>query len=260
MEVCVDSFESALAAVQGGAQRIELCSSLDQGGLTPSIGLFHFIRRRLPDELTIFIMIRCRAGDFIYDDDELNVMKEEIRAFIQSKDRIDGFVMGTLRPDATIDTESLQNLITDIPKHISLTFHRAFDFIPKWETGIDQLIQLGFHRILTSGQESSAYYGRKCLRQMISYAQNRIIILPGCGINVSNLESILRETGAKEFHASARVRKPSKMINKNVQKKISINGLNNDPAGNNADEDVIQVTDREKVKLMMDIYRKVFYK
>ena len=257
MEVCVDSFESALAAVQGGAQRIELCSSLDQGGLTPSVGLFHCIRRRLPDELNIFIMIRCRPGDFIYDEDELNVMKEEIHVFMQSKERIDGFVMGILHPDGTINIESLQSLISDIPKHISLTFHRAFDFLPKWETGIDQLIQLGFQRILTSGQESSAYYGRKCLRQMINYAQNRIIILPGCGINMSNLESILRETGAKEFHASARVRKPSKMVYKNIQKKISINGLNNDPA---ADENVIQVTDREMVKLMMDVYRKVFYK
>jgi len=255
MEVCVDSFESALAAVQGGAQRIELCSSLDQGGLTPSLGLLTLIRRRLPSELIIFIMIRCRSGDFIYDDNELNVMEEEIRSFIQSNQRIDGFVLGTLQPDGTINIESLKSLIQQIPKDISLTFHRAFDFIAKWETGIDQLIQLGFQRILTSGQETNAYYGRKCIRQMINYAQNRIIILPGCGINVTNLESILRETGAKEFHASARIRKSSKMIYKNFQKKISLNGQTNDNEDNS-----IQVTDREKVKLMMDIYRKVVYK
>jgi len=255
MEVCVDSFESALAAVQGGAQRIELCSSLDQGGLTPSLGLLTLIRRRLPSELIIFIMIRCRSGDFIYDENELNVMEEEIRSFIQSNQRIDGFVLGTLQPDGTINIESLKSLIQQIPKDISLTFHRAFDFIAKWETGIDQLIQLGFQRILTSGQETNAYYGRKCIRQMINYAQNRIIILPGCGINVTNLESILRETGAKEFHASARIRKSSKMIYKNFQKKISLNGQTNDNEDNS-----IQVTDREKVKLMMDIYRKVVYK
>jgi copper homeostasis protein len=255
MEVCVDSLESALAAVQGGAQRIELCSSLDQGGLTPSLGLFKLIRRRLPLELNIFIMIRCRSGDFIYDENELNVMEEEIRVFIQSNERIDGFVLGTLNPDGTIDIENLKRLIQEIPKDISLTFHRAFDFLAKWETGIDQLIQLGFQRILTSGQETNAYYGRKCLRQMISYAQNRIIILPGCGITVTNLESILRETGAKEFHASARVSKPSKMVYKNYQKKILLNGQNNDQEDN-----TIQVTDREKVKLMMDIYRKVFFK
>jgi len=255
MEVCVDSFESALAAVQGGAQRIELCSSLDQGGLTPSLGLLTLIRRRLPSELIIFIMIRCRPGDFIYDDNDLNVMEEEIRLFIQSNQRIDGFVLGTLKPDGTIDIENLKRLIEQIPKEISLTFHRAFDFIPKWENGIDQLIQLGFQRILTSGQETNAYYGRRCIRQMINYAQNRIIILPGCGVNVTNLESILRETGAKEFHSSARIRKSSKMIYKNLQKKISLNGQNNDDEDNS-----IQVTDREKVKLMMDIYRKVFYK
>jgi copper homeostasis protein len=255
MEVCVDSFESALAAVQGGAQRIELCSSLDQGGLTPSLGLLTLIRRCLPSELNIFIMIRCRPGDFIYDNDELNVMEEEIQTFIQSNQRIDGFVLGTLNPDGTIDIESLKRLIEQIPKNISLTFHRAFDFISKWEIAIDQLIQLGFQRILTSGQETNAYYGRKTLRQMINYAQNRIIILPGCGINVTNLESILRETGAKEFHASARIRKPSKMIYKNNQKKISLNGQNNDEEDNS-----IQVTDREKVKLMMDIYKKVFFK
>jgi len=220
MEVCIDSFESALAAVQGGAQRIELCSSLDQGGLTPSLGLLTLIRRRLPSELNIFIMIRCRSGDFIYDDNELNLMEEEIRVFIQSGQRINGFVLGTLNPDGTIDIESLKRLIQEIPKNLSLTFHRAFDFIEKWEKGIDQLIELGFQRILTSGQETNAYYGRKCIRQMINYAQNRIIILPGCGINVTNLESILRETGAKEFHASASIRKPSKMIYKNLQKKI----------------------------------------
>jgi copper homeostasis protein len=255
MEVCVDSFESALAAVQGGAQRIELCSSLDQGGLTPSVGLFKLIRRRLPSELNIFIMIRCRGGDFIYDGNELNVMEEEIRVFIQSNERIDGFVLGALNSDGTIDVESIKYLIQGIPKDISLTFHRAFDFLAKWETGIDQLIELGFQRILTSGQETNAYYGRKCLRQMISHAQNRIIILPGCGITVTNLESILRETGAKEFHASARISKPSKMVYKNYQKKILLNGQNNDQEDN-----TIQVTDREKVKLMMDIYRKVFYK
>jgi copper homeostasis protein len=182
-------------------------------------------------------------------------MEEEIRSFIQSNQRIDGFVLGTLQPDGTINIESLKSLIQQIPKDISLTFHRAFDFIAKWETGIDQLIQLGFQRILTSGQETNAYYGRKCIRQMINYAQNRIIILPGCGINVTNLESILRETGAKEFHASARIRKSSKMIYKNFQKKISLNGQTNDNEDNS-----IQVTDREKVKLMMDIYRKVVYK
>ncbi|CAF0769500.1 unnamed protein product [Rotaria sp. Silwood1] len=205
MEVCVDSFESALAAIQGGAQRIELCSSLEQGGLTPSLGLLRLIRRRLSSELIIFIMIRCRPGDFIYDDNDLSVMEEEIRLFIESNQQINGFVLGTLNSDGTIDINSLKRLIQLIPKDISLTFHRAFDFISKWEIGIDQLIELGFQRILTSGQEANAYYGRKCIRQMINYSQNRIIILPGCGINVTNLEAILRETGAKEFHASARI-------------------------------------------------------
>ena len=255
MEVCVDSFESAQAAVQGGAQRIELCSSLEQGGLTPSLGLLTLIRRRLPSELIIFIMIRCRPGDFIYDDDELAVMEEEIHLFIQLNQRIDGFVLGTLNLDRTIDIESLKRLIKSIPEDISLTFHRAFDFIAKWENGIDQLVELGFQRILTSGQDTNAYYGRKCIRQMINYAQNRIIILPGCGINVTNLESILHETGAKEFHTSARTRKPSKMIYENFQKKILLNGQKTSD-----DDNSIQITDREKVKLMIDVYRKVCFK
>ncbi|CAF3450539.1 unnamed protein product [Rotaria sp. Silwood1] len=197
--------DNDLTAVQGGAQRIELCSSLEQGGLTPSLGLLRLIRRRLSSELIIFIMIRCRPGDFIYDDNDLSVMEEEIRLFIESNQQINGFVLGTLNSDGTIDINSLKRLIQLIPKDISLTFHRAFDFISKWEIGIDQLIELGFQRILTSGQEANAYYGRKCIRQMINYSQNRIIILPGCGINVTNLEAILRETGAKEFHASARI-------------------------------------------------------
>ena len=255
MEVCVDSYESAVAAVQGGAQRLELCSSLDQGGLTPSLALLALIRRRLPSDLVIFVMIRCRPGDFIYDDDDVSVMEEEIRLFLQTEHRVDGFVLGTLYPDGTIDLDQLKRLIKHIPKEKSLTFHRAFDYLAKWDTGIDQLAQLGFHRILTSGQETNAYYGRKTIRQMISHAQNRLIILPGCGINVTNLESILRETGAREFHASARARKPSKMVYKNFQKRINLNG----PSSSEEDQS-IQVTDREKVKLMVDIYRKVFGK
>ena len=252
MEVCVDSYESAEAAVHGGAQRLELCSSLDQGGLTPSLALLAIIRRRLPADLVIFVMIRCRSGDFIYDDDEVSLMEEEIRLFLQSNHRVDGFVLGSLYPDGTIDVETLKRLIKLIPNDKSLTFHRAFDYIVKWDAGIDQLVQLGFHRILTSGQETNAYYGRKTIRQMISHAQNRLIILPGCGINVTNLEPILRETGSKEFHASARVRKPSKMVYKNLQKKINLNGQNS-----SEEDQSIQVTDREKVKLMMDIFRKV---
>lgn len=255
MEVCVDSYESAVAAVEGGAQRLELCSSLDQGGLTPSLALLTIIRRRLPSELVIFVMIRCRPGDFIYDDDEVSVMEEEIRLFLASNYRVDGFVLGSLYPDGTIDVETVKRFIKLIPNEKSLTFHRAFDYISKWDTGIDQLAQLGFHRILTSGQETNAYYGRKVIRQMISHAQNRLIILPGCGINVTNLESILRETGTREFHASARGRKPSKMVYKNLQKKINLNGPNS-----SEEDQSIQVTDREKVKLMMDIYRKVLGK
>lgn len=256
MEVCVDSFESASAAVQGGAQRIELCSSLDQGGLTPSLGLLTLIRQRLPADLLVFVMIRCRGGDFVYDESEMSVMEEEIRSFLRSNQRVDGFVFGALLPDGTIDVHCLTTLLAAIPKEIALTFHRAFDFVAKWDTAMEQLIQLGFHRILTSGQETSAYYGRKTIRQMITHAQNRIIVLPGCGINVTNLESILRETGAKEFHASARVRRPSKMIYKNFQKKICLNG----PGNADEEDNSLQVTDREKVKLMMDVYRKVFYK
>lgn len=258
MEVCVDSFESAQAAIQGGAHRIELCSSLDQGGLTPSIGLLTLIRRRLSPDLKIFVMIRCRSGDFIYDENEISVMEEEIRSFIESKQSIDGFVLGLLKPDGTIDSENLQRLIKFIPDQLALTFHRAFDFVAKWEQSLDELIQLGFQRILTSGQETSAYYGRRLIRKMIDYANNRIIILPGCGINVTNLESILRETGAREFHSSARVRRPSKMIYKNYQKKIFLNGPKTDQQ--DEEDNSIQVTDQDKVKLMMDIYRKVYCK
>jgi len=258
MEVCVDSFESAQAAVQGGAHRIELCSSLDQGGLTPSIGLLTLIRRRLSPDLKIFIMIRCRSGDFVYDDDEISVMEEEIRSFMESKQPIDGFVLGLLKPDGSIDIENIQRLIKLVPDQLALTFHRAFDFVAKWEQSLDELVKFGFQRILTSGQETNAYYGRRLIRQMISYANNRIIILPGCGITATNLESILRETGAREFHSSARVRRPSKMIYKNSQKKVFLNG----PKSNQQDEEdnSIQVTDQNKVKLMMDIYRKVYSK
>jgi len=246
MEVCVDNFQSALAAHDGGALRIELCSNLNEGGLTPSLGLLNVIQKRLP-KLVIFIMIRCRSGDFVYDDNDLSVMEEEIKLF--SKCNVDGYVFGALCPDGTIDINALKRLLLHIPTNKSLTFHRAFDFVSNWKHSIDQLCELGFNRILTSGQETNAYYGRKLIRQMIDYNRS-ILIMPGSGINIGNLETILLETGAQEFHASARTKIVSTMVYKNYNKQIKMS--------NNEDQDnSIQVTDKEKVKLMSEIYNKV---
>ncbi|CAF1265301.1 unnamed protein product [Didymodactylos carnosus] len=242
MEVCVDNLESALAAYDGGAIRIELCSDLNAGGLTPSIGLLNEIRKRLP-KFIIYVMIRCRSGDFIYDDYDLCVMEEEIQLF--SKYNVDGYVFGALNPNGTIHLEALKRLIKHVPNDKSMTYHRAFDFVSNWKQAIDQLVELGFKRILTSGLEKNAYYGRKLIRQMTEYANKRILIMPGCGIDIGNLETILTETGVTEFHASARIKRLSTMIYKNPNVNID------------NDFDGVHVTDKEKVKMMVTIYNKV---
>ena len=210
MEICVDSVESAINAEKGGASRLELCSNLVEGGTTPSLGLLRVIKERV--RIPVFVMLRPRGGDFIYSKDDYQVMKEDLMLF--KENGADGIVFGILTPDGDIDVTRSREII-QLSRPLPVTFHRAFDMVKDPVTSLNTLISLGADRVLTSGQDSTALEGLPLLASLIEHAQDRIIVVPGGGITERNLQRILRESGAKEFHCSARSSRDSTMVYRN---------------------------------------------
>lgn len=202
LEVCVDTIQSALNAEKGGASRIELCSALSEGGLTPTVGLLKTIKSTL--SIPIYAMLRPRRGmDFVYSDEEISSMKYD--ALQLKRVGADGFVFGVLNPDATVNTNVCKDFL-EIISPLPATFHRAFDFVPDPFNSLTRLIQLGFSRVLTSGQACSAVDGISLLKELTELAKDRINIMPGGGINASNVGEILSKVPAtKEIHASCRM-------------------------------------------------------
>ncbi|KAL0276713.1 UNVERIFIED_CONTAM: hypothetical protein PYX00_004225 [Menopon gallinae] len=204
MEVCVDLIQSVLNAVNGGARRLELCSSLGVGGLTPTVGFFRVCRELVPADCKLFVMIRTRPGDFNYSENELRVMVEDVRAFREAG--ADGFVFGCLDADGDVNVEHCERLLREAHP-APCTFHRAFDSVREPLTSLPVIERLGFARILTSGQKETAFSGRDLIKTLIDRCRScefKVIVMPGCGVNENNLETILRETGAREFHGSAK--------------------------------------------------------
>ena len=201
LEVCANSLQSALNSDRAGAQRIELCDHLEVGGLTPKETLI----QKVLDQTTlqVFILIRPRAGDFIYTDDEFDQMKCQIE--LAKTLGCHGIVAGVLNHDRTIDYERTAALIR-LAKPLAFTFHRAFDELNDPHLGLQQLIALGVDRILTSGQAPSALLGIKLLTELMLTAKSDLIILPGAGIHPENAMAFKRR-GFSELHASARTRK-----------------------------------------------------
>lgn len=198
LEVCAASIESAWAAHRGGATRIELCAALSEGGVTPSYGLMK-LARQIPD-LTVNVLIRPRGGDFLYTPDEVRMMADDIR---MARDLgINGVVIGALTSDGHIDMPTMQILI-EAAGPLSITFHRAFDVCNHPSEALEDIISLGCHRLLTSGQASSALAGANLLCDLVQQAGERLIIMPGGGIHSSNIQSLAKLTSASEFHASA---------------------------------------------------------
>lgn len=199
LEVCAGDIESIIAAAKGGADRIELCSALSEGGITPSIGL---IRKALEvPGIKVNVLIRPRGGDFIYSEDEVECMVADIEAAKEAG--VNGVVIGALTPEGDIDIPVCQQLMT-AAKGLSVTFHRAFDRCRNPEKALEQIIDLGCDRILSSGQAGSALEGKEMLAAMVRQARGRIIILAGAGVSESNAAEIIRFTGTNEIHASAR--------------------------------------------------------
>ncbi|XP_057307575.1 copper homeostasis protein cutC homolog isoform X1 [Hydractinia symbiolongicarpus] len=207
MEICIDSVESAINAENAGASRVELCSNLMEGGTTPSLGVFQIVKKKT--SIPVFVMIRPRGGDFLYSDTEFEVMKTNVKIFKQHN--ADGFVFGILTKDGEIDLTRNKELI-DLCKPKPVTFHRAFDVVCDGDKALEDVISLGFTRILTSGMESTCLEGLPNLTHYVKKANGRITIVPGGGINERNVERILSGSGAKEFHCSARSSRQSDMV------------------------------------------------
>lgn len=197
LEVCTGSLQSVMAAVEGGAERIELCSALSLDGLTPSLGLLKTIRSMYPT-LKIQVLIRPREGDFVYSEEEVRIMEEDIRA---SLPYADGIVIGALDAEGNIDIETTRRLVA-ASEGKPVTFHRAFDVCRDPSTALEQIISLGCQRILTSGQQPKAEQGVSLLKALQKQAGERLIIMPGGGVNTENARLIIKQTGCREIHGS----------------------------------------------------------
>jgi len=242
LEVCANSVASALAAQEGGAIRVELCSNLGEGGTTPSIGQITQARKLL--QIQLFVIIRPRGGDFLYSDHEFAIMKEDIRQCVQLN--CNGVVFGILLPNGQVDKKRCRELLS-IAKPLSATFHRAFDMCADPVQALEDIIDLGFTRILTSGGETTAAAGASQIAKLIKQAQDRISIMPGSGINEQNLEMLLQSTGAREFHATARSKVNSAMIYRNANALI----------GYHTDEYLHDITDSSRVKNLVAIAKQL---
>jgi copper homeostasis protein len=206
LEACVNSAISAVEAQKGGAGRIELCESMPEGGCTPSAGTIRFARQRL--HIPIMVMIRPRGADFLYSDEEFEIMKNDI---LSAKEMgADGVVFGILKPDGSIDSERMGSL-TAIARPMQVTCHRAFDMTADPIRAINDLITLGIERVLTSGQSDSALLGAPLINRLIKHAGSRIIIMPGHGIKENNLKEVIDATGAFEFHMYLTRKVPASM-------------------------------------------------
>ncbi len=197
LEICANSYQSALNAQKAGAHRIELCSELSVGGITPSYGLIKQVIDTL--SIAVFVLIRPRSGNFTYSEEEFDIMKHDIQ--LCKNLGCAGIVSGVLNKDNTIDIERTQELI-ELSKPLEFTFHRAFDCVENPQEALEQLINLGVERVLTSGLEASAEKGLELLKQLKEHVNGRITILPGSGINLQNAK-LFKDAGFLEIHLSA---------------------------------------------------------
>ena len=199
LEIPAFTTDGAIRAEQFGADRLELCTSYMEGGLTPGPGLFSRLHKEI--KIPIFVMIRPRGGDFVYSKDEFEVMKEEIRLFASLG--ADGFVFGMLNSDGSVQKEGCQELV-ELANEKPCTFHRAFDLSPDLNASLEHIIECGFRRILTSGGEKRVGEGVEKIRQLLERADERIIIMPGGGMKPELIDSLNRSGKLREMHASCK--------------------------------------------------------
>jgi len=205
LEIAANSPASALAAQDGGADRIELCTALEVGGLTPTHAQIALARERV--KLPIYVLIRPRAGDFIYSDLEFETMERDIRNCAALG--CNGVVIGVLDAEGNIDLPRCRVLIAAAGK-LGVTFHRAFDMSRDPRRALEDIVAVGCERVLSSGARESALAGAALLRDLVVQAAGRIVVMPGAGIDTANIKTIRTLTGAREFHASAKRQIPSR--------------------------------------------------
>jgi len=215
LEVCVDTVESAIAAERGGAQRIELCSALRDGGMTPSTGLIRVVRSKV--EFEVFVMVRPRGGDSLYTEYEFQAMQSDI---VQARGLgADGVVLGLLDSHGEVDVERTRQLV-QLAKPMQVTFHRAFDMSADLDRSLARVIESGAHRILTSGGMQSVEHGAQRIANLVRAAEGRIRIMVGGGLRHGNLHRIAAQTGASEYHSSLRKKVDGPMIYRNPRLKL----------------------------------------
>ncbi|GAB1373651.1 copper homeostasis protein CutC [Bacteroidales bacterium] len=205
-EVCADNLNSAITADRAGADRIELCQGLSEGGLTPSPALIRWCSSNL--KLGVMVLIRPRGGDFLYNEEEFEIIKEDVR--FSREAGAGGVVVGFLDRDGNVDKERLREIV-EIAGEMEVVFHRAFDRCRDWEEALEDIISCGCKRILTSGLYDTASEGRENLKQIIERAGERITILAGSGVSSENIEGLYNHINFKEIHFSAKKWMPSQM-------------------------------------------------
>ena len=215
LEICVDSVESAIASQAGGAQRVELCSDLNEGGITPSVGLIQAVRKHV--DIQVFVMVRPRGGDSFYSAYEYDVMKSDVVRMKELK--ADGIVVGMLDQDGHVDVQRTRELV-QLAHPMQVTFHRAFDMSANLNESLQRVIETGAHRILTSGGQQTISQGAERVIQLIAAAQGRIRIMVSGGIRQENIRKIALRTKATEFHCSLRIRTESPVTFRNLSLKL----------------------------------------
>jgi copper homeostasis protein len=210
IEVCVDSAASAIATQRGGAKRIELCSNLLEGGVTPSAGLIEQVRAET--SIGLQVMIRPRGGDFCYTPEEFETMRRDIT--FAKKLGADGVVLGILDPHGNVDIERTRELV-ELARPLNVTFHRAFDMSADLPRALEDICATGVDRLLTSGGEQSALQAVDKIGQLVQAARGRVVIMAGGGIRSDNAVSIIESTGVREIHVGLGSRGPSPMLHRN---------------------------------------------
>ena len=205
-EICVDSVAGVRAAKEAGAERVELCADLLEGGITPSRGMIR--KARTVEGIGLNVIIRPRGGDFLYDDDEVAIMEADIDT--AKAERADGVVIGLLTADGEVDAARTRELIARA-RPLSVTFHRAFDMTRDPFEALETLIGLGVDRVLTSGQEASVLEGLPLITELVRRAGERIIVMPGGGITARNVERIVSTARPREIHFAALETEPGAM-------------------------------------------------
>ncbi len=239
IEICLESVESVLIAEKGGADRVEFCADLFEGGITPSLGSFKVAKANSSIEMAV--IIRPRGGDFCYSDLEFATMEEDIKLFKEAG--ADCVVLGILTPEGEIDVERTKKLI-DLARPMEVTFHRAFDVTQDAFKSLDTLIELGVDRVLTSGLEPTVSEGLDTLIELVKRAGDKIIVMPGCGLTERNLAPLHSKIGAKEYHLFLPGSIESKMLFRNPD--IYMGGMLRQA------EYLITHTDLERVKAVTE--------